>query len=61
MENPLTTKTFKVNKQNLPVRYCKQCHKPMTWRKKWEKCWEEVQFCSERCRRAARSHTDSSE
>ncbi|WP_072050577.1 DUF2256 domain-containing protein [Pantoea sp. BL1] len=61
MENPLTTKTFKGNKQNLPVRYCKQCHKPMTWRKKWENCWEEVQYCSERCRRAAKSHTDSSE
>ncbi|MBK4772711.1 MAG: DUF2256 domain-containing protein [Pantoea sp. Morm] len=50
-------KDFKGNKKSLPVRYCKQCHKPMTWRKKWENCWDEVQYCSERCRRAAKSHT----
>ncbi|WP_094120519.1 DUF2256 domain-containing protein [Pantoea conspicua] len=43
--------TFKGNKKNLPVRYCKTCHKPMVWRKKWEKCWDDVQYCSERCRR----------
>ncbi|UZH05007.1 DUF2256 domain-containing protein (plasmid) [Pantoea anthophila] len=29
------------------------CKKPMSWRKKWERCWEEVKYCSERCRRAA--------
>ena len=23
----------------------------MEWRKKWAKVWEEVKFCSERCRR----------
>ncbi|MDJ0089804.1 DUF2256 domain-containing protein [Pantoea allii] len=50
-------KTCKCNKQSLPVRYCKQCQKPMTWRKKWEKCWEEVQYCSERCRRQRRGNT----
>ncbi|MCK7001810.1 DUF2256 domain-containing protein [Enterobacter kobei] len=22
----------------------------MTWRKKWAKCWDEVKYCSERCR-----------
>lgn len=43
--------TFKGNKKNLPVRYCKTCHKPMVWRKKWDKCWDDVQYCSERCRR----------
>jgi hypothetical protein len=50
-----SVKDFKGNKQALPVRYCKQCHKPMTWRKKWEKNWDEVQYCSERCRRAAKA------
>ncbi|AVE16809.1 DUF2256 domain-containing protein [Pantoea vagans] len=42
---------FKGNKKSLPVRYCKICNKPMSWRKKWEKCWNEVLYCSERCRR----------
>ena len=23
----------------------------MTWRKKWEKSWDEVKYCSDRCRR----------
>ncbi|MDB9695299.1 DUF2256 domain-containing protein [Acinetobacter nosocomialis] len=26
------------------------------WRKKWERCWEEVKYCSERCKRQARSN-----
>ncbi|MCA6329365.1 MAG: DUF2256 domain-containing protein, partial [Phenylobacterium sp.] len=25
---------------------------PFAWRKKWEKVWDEVKYCSERCRRA---------
>ncbi|WP_425481095.1 DUF2256 domain-containing protein [Ahniella affigens] len=24
----------------------------MTWRKAWAKNWEQVRYCSERCRRA---------
>ncbi|CAK6501234.1 hypothetical protein PANPB_00105 (plasmid) [Pantoea sp. Nvir] len=47
-------RAFKGNKQSLPVRYCRHCKKPMTWRKKWEKCWDQVQYCSERCRREAK-------
>ncbi|MBK8193802.1 MAG: DUF2256 domain-containing protein [Lewinellaceae bacterium] len=26
------------------------CGKPFAWRKKWEKVWDEVRYCSERCR-----------
>ncbi|MFM8753701.1 MAG: DUF2256 domain-containing protein, partial [Phenylobacterium sp.] len=26
--------------------------RPFAWRKKWEKVWDEVKYCSERCRRA---------
>ncbi|WP_422443949.1 MULTISPECIES: DUF2256 domain-containing protein [unclassified Endozoicomonas] len=29
---------------------CPVCHRPFTWRKKWERCWEEVRYCSRRCR-----------
>jgi hypothetical protein len=38
-------------KTNLPSKICKICNKPFSWRKKWEKVWEEVLYCSERCRR----------
>jgi len=41
-------------KSELPVKLCAHCTLPFTWRKKWERDWEEVKYCSERCRRAAR-------
>jgi hypothetical protein len=34
-----------------PEKVCKTCGKPFTWRKKWRKDWENVLYCSERCRR----------
>jgi hypothetical protein len=40
-----------VKKENLPEKLCQSCGKPMVWRKKWEKSWDEVKFCSEKCRR----------
>ena len=30
---------------------CEQCGRPFTWRKKWERCWDEVRFCSEKCKK----------
>jgi hypothetical protein len=39
-----------VKKQNLPVKICATCGKPFAWRKKWEKNWEAVKYCSEKCR-----------
>ncbi|MAM35532.1 MAG: hypothetical protein CMH28_10715 [Micavibrio sp.] len=41
-----------VKKENLPEKICPVCKKPFTWRKKWEKDWDEVKYCSERCKRA---------
>ncbi|MGO4913072.1 DUF2256 domain-containing protein [Leeuwenhoekiella sp. W20_SRS_FM14] len=38
-------------KENLPEKICIVCLKPFTWRKKWQANWEEVKYCSERCRR----------
>jgi len=38
-------------KADLPVKTCPVCDRPFTWRKKWEACWDEVKYCSERCRR----------
>ncbi|MBE9171751.1 DUF2256 domain-containing protein [Cyanobium sp. LEGE 06143] len=34
---------------------CPVCGRPFQWRKKWKDVWEEVRYCSERCRR--RRHT----
>ena len=34
---------------------CAACGRPFEWRKKWERAWDEVRYCSERCRRAAKS------
>ncbi|WP_441002721.1 DUF2256 domain-containing protein [Pseudocolwellia agarivorans] len=39
-------------KLNLPSKTCPCCLKPFLWRKKWEKNWEHVVYCSERCRRS---------
>ncbi|WP_219909588.1 DUF2256 domain-containing protein [Flavobacterium magnum] len=40
-----------VKKQHLPQKICAACGRPFTWRKKWEKDWEQVKYCSERCKR----------
>lgn len=37
-----------------PSKVCPVCGRPFAWRKKWERDWENVRYCSERCRRAAR-------
>ena len=38
-------------KADLPSKDCKSCGLPFTWRKKWERDWDDVVYCSERCRR----------
>lgn len=39
-------------KANLPSKPCAVCGLPMVWRRKWAKTWEDVRYCSERCRKA---------
>ncbi|MFL0683120.1 MAG: DUF2256 domain-containing protein [Algoriphagus aquaeductus] len=39
-----------MKKQYLPTKMCPICNRPFTWRKKWEKNWDEVKYCSDRCR-----------
>ncbi|WP_421708006.1 DUF2256 domain-containing protein [Algihabitans sp.] len=41
-------------KAELPRKTCAHCGRPFTWRKKWERVWDTVRYCSERCRRARR-------
>ena len=35
--------------QNKASKICVVCGRPFTWRKKWERCWDEVTTCSKRC------------
>ena len=53
-----TSPSFKGNKQALPSKTCIACRRPMTWRKRWARTWDEVKFCSDVCRkgRAAAGH-----
>jgi hypothetical protein len=37
-------------KADLPTKTCAACGKPFSWRKKWAKDWEQVHYCSKRCR-----------
>ncbi len=45
-----------MKKSDLPEKICPVCQRPFTWRKKWAKVWENVIYCSERCRRRKDAH-----
>jgi hypothetical protein len=38
-------------KTNLPEKICPVCGRPFLWRKKWQKTWDNVIYCSRRCRK----------
>ena len=38
-------------KSELPTKTCDACGRPFTWRKKWERDWDQVRYCSDACRR----------
>ena len=35
----------------LPSKTCPVCGREFKWRRKWARDWENVRYCSERCRR----------
>ncbi|WP_460189048.1 DUF2256 domain-containing protein [Urechidicola sp. KH5] len=39
-----------MKKSNLPSKICVVCKRPFDWRKKWERDWEQVKYCSKRCK-----------
>ncbi len=43
-----------------PVRTkdCVVCGRTITWRKKWERDWDQVRYCSQGCRRSGLTDTD---
>ena len=40
-----------MKKEILPSKMCLVCNRPFSWRKKWEKVWDEVKYCSEKCKK----------
>lgn len=38
-----------------PSKVCPVCGLPFTWRKKWARDWENVKYCSDRCRAQAKA------
>ncbi|MBA1289415.1 DUF2256 domain-containing protein [Pseudomonas japonica] len=40
-----------MKKSELPTKDCAACNRPFSWRKKWARCWDDVRYCSERCKR----------
>jgi hypothetical protein len=40
-----------IKKENLPSKICLHCKRPFTWRKKWERDWDLVKYCSEACKK----------
>jgi hypothetical protein len=47
-----TTQHYKGNKQSLPSKDCVACGRPMTWRRRWARTWDQVKYCSDACRKA---------
>lgn len=37
---------------------CLSCGRIIDWRKKWEDCWDEIRYCSARCRSSKPNATD---
>lgn len=41
------------NPKGLPTKICAACGRGFTWRKRWERDWPTVRYCSDRCRKGA--------
>ncbi len=46
----------KFTKSNLPEKICSVCGRPFNWRKKWEKVWNDVIYCSDKCRKLKKGY-----
>jgi hypothetical protein len=45
----------------LPQKICTTCARSFTWRKKWEKDWESVKYCSDKCRKDSKTKKHESD
>ena len=50
-----------VAKSDLPEKLCAACGRPVRWRKKWERDWDAVRYCSEACRTGRRDRRRQNE
>jgi Uncharacterized protein conserved in bacteria len=50
-----------VAKSDLPEKLCAACGRPFSWRKKWERDWDAVRYCSEACRSGRRDRRRQNE
>ncbi|MCS6899787.1 MAG: DUF2256 domain-containing protein [Myxococcales bacterium] len=44
-----TTLHKQENRSHQPREKCAACGRPFAWRKKWQRCWEQVKYCSQAC------------
>ena len=42
-------------KADLPSKLCEVCRRPFSWRRKWARDWDQVRYCSDRCRMSSGS------
>ena len=52
---PKPKQTSVRNPHNLPTKVCPVCGRAFTWRKKWARDWEQVVYCSDKCRAQGKS------
>jgi len=38
-------------KVHLAEKVCLTCNRPFSWRKKWERNWDDIKFCSVKCKK----------
>jgi hypothetical protein len=43
---------------NRPPKTCVVCGRDIQWRKKWQRNWHEIKYCSQACRRAGLTDLD---
>lgn len=42
-----------------PTKVCATCGRDFAWRKRWARVWDEVRYCSDRCRRSSKRAVDT--
>ena len=43
------------------AKICCVCNREFTWRKKWERCWDTISTCSDRCKAERKRKKDESD
>lgn len=55
---PQTQTRARMSTSHVPTKTCSTCGRTITWRKKWERCWDDVKYCSDKCRKSKPSERD---